>query len=406
MKTGYQTVIVVYSHIVGLAVIRALGRLGIPLVVLHYLPVEFGYASKYVSRHFRISAPTVNEETFISEILSLADHYAGALLVPTDDFTVVALAKNKDRLEKHFRVAVEDWSLVRRTIEKQSTYKLAEELGIACPKTSLCETADAVEKLMPEFRFPCLIKPCQGHQFFDLFRRKVLVIKDPSELRAKAQELFELKINFLLQEIIPGEACEGVNYNSYFVGGEPVAEFTAEKVRVDPPFFGSPRVIVSKRIPQIIEPGRRLLKALNYRGFSNVEFKRDVRDGIYKLMEINPRPNLSGSLAVACGINFPWIMYRDLVDGEKEYKSNFRENVYWIDLTKDVMRFFVSRKREGYSIAEYLKPYLHKNVFAILDSRDPLPFLKRCLNLLKEMIVTHGPASKHLKAIHENVPQS
>jgi len=63
-------------------------------------------------------------------------------------------------------------------------------------------------------------------------------------------------------------------------------------------------VIVSQKIPEIIEPGRKLLAALNYEGFSCVEFKKDQRDQVYKLMEINARPNLSGALAVRAGINF------------------------------------------------------------------------------------------------------
>ena len=38
----------------------------------------------------------------------------------------------------------------------------------------------------------------------------------------------------MVQEIIPGDASEGVNYNSYCAGGEAIAEFTSEKVRIDP----------------------------------------------------------------------------------------------------------------------------------------------------------------------------
>jgi len=393
MRTSSETVIVVYSHIVGLAVIRALGRMGIPLVVLHYLPVEMGYVSKYVKHHFRITAPTMDEESFISDILALADKYPGALLVPTDDYTVVALSKNKESLQKHFKVAVEDWCIVKRIVKKQYTYELAEQIGVPYPRTAFCENLDDIEKRGRDFLFPCLLKPYEGHQFFDIFRKKVLVVQNVSELRTRYQELQDLRIKVMLQEIIPGRASEGVNYISYIINGEPIAEFTAEKVRIDPPFFGSPRVIVSKKIPQIIEPGRKLLKALNYNGFSCTEFKRDARDGVYKLMEINARHNLSGSLAVACGIDFPWIMYRDLIDNQKEYKTDFRENVYWIDLTKDAMRFFVSRKAEGYSLGQYLISYLHKHIFAILDIRDPLPGVKRFIDIIK--IAASGRANSY-----------
>jgi predicted ATP-grasp superfamily ATP-dependent carboligase len=384
--TGPTTVMVVYSHIVGLAVIRSLGRRGVPVVVLHYLPVEMGHVSKYAREHFRITSPAKDEGAFIRDILALSDRYRRALLVPTDDYTLVALSKYKDRLERHFDVLAQDWSLIKKVVNKQYTYELAERIGVPYPKTIPCDRFEDVERRIPEFQFPCILKPREGHQFFEKFRKKVLVVRNSSELKARSRELRGLGMSVMLQEIIPGAACEGVNYNSYFVGDEPIAEFTAEKVRVDPPFFGSPRVIVSKWIPQIIEPGRKLLKALGYQGFSCIEFKRDIRDGVYKLMEINARHNLSGSLAVACGIDFPWIMYRHRVWGEKISVKIFRENIHWIDLTRDVMRFFVSRKQEGYSFGEYLFPYWHKPVYAILDLKDPIPFVKRCLDILKKSI--------------------
>ena len=143
---------------------------------------------------------------------------------------------------------------------------------------------------------------------------------------------------------------------------------------------------MSKSIPEIIEPGRALLRDLKYSGFSCMEFKRDTRNGAYTLMEINCRNNRSGSLAVRCGINFPWIMYQHLVTGETRPQSGFRENVAWIEGTSDLARFFVSRSEERYSLREYIRPYCLEKVFAFLSLRDPLPFLKRTEFLLRQSV--------------------
>ena len=40
---------------------------------------------------------------------------------------------------------------------------------------------------------------------------------------------------------------------------------------------------------------------------------RDPRDGRYKLLEVNPRLWQWHSLAAACGVDLPWIAYRDLI---------------------------------------------------------------------------------------------
>ena len=44
-----------------------------------------------------------------------------------------------------------------------------------------------------------------------------------------------------------------------------------------------------------------------------MEFKRDPRDGGYKLMEINARHWLWHSLAAACGVNLSYVAYRDAI---------------------------------------------------------------------------------------------
>jgi len=63
--------------------------------------------------------------------------------------------------------------------------------------------------------------------------------------------------------------------------------------------------------------------------------------------------------------------------GELERASGFKRDIFWIDSTKDLLRFFTSRKAEGYSLKEYIRPYLRKKVFAIWQLTDPLPYLKR-----------------------------
>ena len=57
----------------------------------------------------------------------------------------------------------------------------------------------------------------------------------------------------------------------------------------------------------------RLLRAIGFHGVSQVEFKRDPRDGRFKLMEINPRLWQWHGLAAALGVDFPRIVYLDLM---------------------------------------------------------------------------------------------
>jgi len=374
--------LIIYTHIVGLAVIRALGRMNVPVYALHYSKNEMGLFSKYVKQRLPVPDPRQSEDDFISTLLDLSREFEGSLLIPTDDYTVVVLSKNKELLQSRYVVAVEDWSIVRRLIEKHYTYEAARELGIPSPMTFTASSLGDITAVLEKISYPCLIKPCEGHTFFDHFKVKMFRVENEEELFSRYRLIEPLGFEVMIQELIPGDDTQGVNYNSYFVAGTPIAEFTARKVRLEPPFLGSPRVIVSKAIPEIVEHGRLLLRNMNYSGFSCMEFKKDARSGVYKLMEVNCRNNLSGHLAVNCGINFPWIMYRHLMYGEINSAEDFKENVYWIDLDKDIFRFFVSRKEEKYTLKQYLQPYLGEKVFAISSLSDPLPYLKRISYLL------------------------
>ncbi|MDD2318986.1 MAG: hypothetical protein PHO83_02940 [Geobacteraceae bacterium] len=378
--------LVIYTHIVGLAVIRALGKMNVPVYALNYSDNEMGLYSKYVKGKVKVPDPRKNEEDFISRLIELSSEFEGSLLIPTDDYTVVVLSKNKALLQSHYVVAVEDWAIVKKMIEKQFTYESALSWGIPAPLTFVAESLADVRTFLDQVTYPCLIKPCEGHTFFDHFKVKMFRIENQSELFARYSRIEPLGFKVMIQELIPGDDGQGVNYNSYFVDGAPIAEFTAQKVRLEPPFLGSPRVLVSKAIPEILDNGRLLLKKMNYSGFSCMEFKKDQRNGVYKLMEINCRNNLSGALAVTCGINFPWIMYRHLMYGEINRATTFKEDIFWIDLDKDILRFFISRKEEGYTLKQYLEPYRKEKVFAISSIEDPLPYLIRIFYLSKLLL--------------------
>jgi predicted ATP-grasp superfamily ATP-dependent carboligase len=66
-------------------------------------------------------------------------------------------------------------------------------------------------------------------------------------------------------------------------------------------------------VQEAVDAALRLLEAFGYYGLSQVEFKRDPRDGGFKLMEINPRLWQWHGLATACGVDLPRIAYDDLV---------------------------------------------------------------------------------------------
>jgi predicted ATP-grasp superfamily ATP-dependent carboligase len=234
-----------------------------------------------------------------------------------------------------------------------------------------------------------------------VFGTKMIKAHTIDEMTTAYQQAVNAGMEVMLQEHIPGDDTHGVNYNAYFWDGKPLVEFTAEKVRLAPQGFGVPRVVISKKIEEVLEPGRKILKAMGFYGYACTEFKRDARDGKYKLMEVNGRHNLSSLLSVKCGINFPWLEYRHLVLGERPSPSDFRTGIYWIDLTKDVIYSVRHYRQERYTFSQYLRPYVKPHTFAILSISDPMPFLKRCFDILelaaRKLIAIVAPKTANLE---------
>lgn len=378
--------IILSTHTAGLGVIRGLGMMGVPIVAVHYDSEETGYLSRYVKEKIFAPHPEEFQDQFIDLLVNIATRYEGSLLIPTDDATIVTVSRNKSLLERYYNVACTEWNIAKNFIDKKHTYALAEKIGVPAPRTIVPHSIEDVERYSQTALFPCLVKPTQVHRYYALFQQKMVQVDSCEQMLSAYKQAEDVGIEVMLQELIPGDDSQGANYNSYFWNNEPLVEFTAQQIRNGPPDFGSPRIVLSKYISEVLEPGRKIIKALGFYGFSCTEFKRDPRDGIYKLMEVNGRHNRSSLLAVRCGINFPWLHYQHLEDGKLPFATDFQENVYWISMATDFGYSLKYRRREGYSLSQYIKPYLEPHVFAIFDLRDPTPFVKRSMNLIKRGI--------------------
>jgi predicted ATP-grasp superfamily ATP-dependent carboligase len=374
--------VVLSSHTIGLYIIRCLGTMGVPLFVFYYNKNDMGYVSKFVTQRIHTPHPEKNESEFVDLLLTYGKRLKRGVLFAADDPTLKIVSKNKAALSKYYTLTCPDWEITEKFIDKKYTYELAESLGLPTPKSLIPKSPQEVKRISKELNYPCIVKPCQSHLYFEVFRKKMVKVYNSSQLLAAYRQANEIGLEIMLQEFIPGSDIQGVNYNSYFFDGQPKLEFTAQKCRLAPPEFGIPRVVKSIYIPEIIEPGRKILQALGFNGYSCTEFKKDSRDGLYKFMEVNARHNRSGLLALKCGINFPYIEYRHKAEGFLQRTNHSKTNIYWIDEVQDIFSSLRHFKKEKYTIHEYLRPYFGVNIFAVFSINDLKPILKRLYDVL------------------------
>jgi len=379
----------------GWGIIRALGSAGIPVVAVYYDRSDPAYVSRYVSESIVCPHPEHEEAKFHDLVADLVARYPNAVLLPSNDYTLVALSNMRALPGVIAKLATPDAQIVTKCIEKDHTYGLADSIGVRAPRTSTVRRAprtstvrslDDAQEQAASIGFPCLLKPAVGHRFFSVLRVKMFKVASAAELQEAWSRSAAIDGDMLIQEYIPGGDDHGVNYNAFWHEGRPQVEVTAAKLRLSPRGIGFPTVVVNRFIPEIIEPARKMLAALDYHGFANVEFKRDARNGEYVLMEINPRLNQSLLLSVATGLNFAAMAYRQCLGepiGDYADIDPYRVRRYYIDTDRDIREALKELPSGKLSLQAFLAPYFSRQVSATFSWSDPLPFFKRMAGIVR-----------------------
>jgi predicted ATP-grasp superfamily ATP-dependent carboligase len=116
-----------------------------------------------------------------------------------------------------------------------------------------------------------------------------------------SDEVFEFS-RPLIQQFIPGTVHDLCTLCRQ---GEPVASMTQRRLLMYPETGGGGILNETTWEPDLCEQGTALLRALDWHGPAQVEFKVDEATGETWLMEVNPRFWGTLDLAVQAGVNFP-----------------------------------------------------------------------------------------------------
>lgn len=362
----------------GLAAIRSLAARHIHVVAMTYNGSEPGLRSRYVDEVAICPHPR-DEQAFIEYLLANAVRWRGALILETNDHYASALARHKRVLSEHYRLVVPEWSAARTFIEKDRTYALADRCGVARPGTFSPGTLAELEEILDEVTLPVLVKPVRSHEFVAVFRQKLFQVDTADELRSLFARTVEAGIPVMVTELIPGTDYRTLEKVWTYVDstGDLTVELYNTKLRQTPPMFGLGRVTVTTPVfDDVRDASMRMLTESGHHGIGNFEFKRDPRDGQIKLIEVNIRLMASAQLAVAAGVDLPWIIYQDLVHGRQVAPKSYIEGVHYVDLLADITDYLTKEDNRLRNSRSFLEPYrARRRTYAYLSLKDPLPFL-------------------------------
>lgn len=214
------------------------------------------------------------------------------VLLPIGYYANVLFARYQHDLGRVASLAIASPEAMSIASDKRQTMALANKVGVPTPRTYA-----SPEEITT---FPVVVKAIMG-------TGAVTYVNSRPELDSLDAR------HTLIQEYIPGT---GFGFYALFNRGKLRALFMHRRIREFPVTGGASTAAAAHYDDRLKAYGTRLLTELCWHGVAMVEMKRDSRDGEYKLMEINPKFWGSLDLAIAAGVNFPYLACRLALDGD------------------------------------------------------------------------------------------
>jgi predicted ATP-grasp superfamily ATP-dependent carboligase len=351
-------------------VVRSLGRKGIPVYAADVGSRAMSFASRYTRGHFVYPSPYLHPDEFVDALVHQVGRLGARVLIPVFEETFL-VAKHRERLSRHVGTVVPDYSQILIAHNKDAWTPIAARLGIAVP---LSRSIDEMRSGLAEdaLRYPVLIKPKQGGGAWGIRE-----VSTPDELRAllaRADWADRPWDRFFVQEKIAGHThCVAMLFSE----GRLRAKVAYRQLRDYPTTGGQATMRISEHHERAEADLERLLVDLEWHGVCQADFIVDEASGAPYLIDLNPR--LWGSLvqAVACGVDFPYLIYRMARDGDVDPAPAFTRGVVtrWVggELAAIPARFRAAPSKMRF-MGELLSDATTSALTDDLSIADPLPF--------------------------------
>jgi D-aspartate ligase len=359
-----------------LAVVRDLGRARIPVVSFSPSRLNPTRHSRYCT--FQHSPDPESEAHELLELLigEARQHPRRGVLFAIGDAELLFVTEHACELRRWFSFPDFPQNLAHTLMDKYAQVETVRSLGVDVPATVCPASSEESECIGRELGFPVFIKPRCTRRWPYLGHNKGFVASDTTELRERLEWAFSAGFPVLVQSVIRGPDPNHCSVYCY-VGEDPGQDAACSYriLRKHPAGFGF-GVFAESTVEAVLErTSLDLLRSLGLRGVAEVEFKRDERDGKWRLIEINPRFSLQHALASAAGMNLASLEYFDLIGGRTVPPSEYRGGVRWTIAGLDLRASVGQWRRGQLSIRQWARSFEGLGAEALFACDDPGPAL-------------------------------
>jgi D-aspartate ligase len=316
IDTSTPALVVGAQNYGSLGIIRSLGRLGIPVYAVDGERDRPEIHSRFLRGRFLLDLKSSTPASAVDRLRAMGRRIGRkAVLIPTWDEMAVLVSENASALGDAFLLPRQPLGLARALADKRTMVELARAHGVPTPGVTVPDDVDDIRRYTREGQFPVMLKGIDGNRLHRRTGRKMVVVERPADLLQLYDELEDpTDPNLMLQEYIPGSESDVWMFNGYFGDrSDCLVGFTGRKLRQWPAYTGVTSLGICLPNETVRQTTERWMRALGYRGILDIGYRYDARDGLYKVLDVNPRIGATFRLFVARnGLDVARTLYLDL----------------------------------------------------------------------------------------------
>jgi len=319
----------------GLAAVRSLGRLGAPVHAVHPVADAPVGRSRHLRRLIEWDVSAAPDEASLEMLADLARRLGGPpVLVVTDDNAAAFAARHAEALHELFTFPRRPPGLTERLYSKRGLHALCDEHGVPSPRTTFPRDRDEAREAIARSRFPIVLKPDDNQRFAQRNGVPMYIARDERDALEAYDRLEDPEApNLMLQEYLPGPSSSVWVFTGYFdadsrlvfgAGGVKTRQYP---LRIGTTCFGTVR-----SHPEMEAVTARFAEAIGYRGVFDCGYRLDPRDGVYKMLDVNPRVGQNFRQCVGrSGLDVVQAMYLDLTGRPVPADVPAEGRAWWVE---------------------------------------------------------------------------